>query len=159
MVGRRGLDRGGDGAVALGKRQVVALRAVVAVQGNALADELEAERAARLAEALLRGFDAENRTATLPAKGVGDKNVSSRVAEAAVRAVVELRSTQEAEINLPFLHATAQGPLHLARRVTRADLELLDRTGSLEAREVPGPSGAAPDAPGAPAKRWWWPFG
>ncbi len=158
---RVALDRVWDEAVAHGKTPVVALRAVVAGHSASLADALEVERAARLAEALLRGFDAVNKTSTLPAKGVGEKLVSSRVAEAAVRAVVELRSAQETDINLPFLHATAQGPLHLERRVTRRELELLD-----VGRPLAGPDGASAPAGAAasagaptPSKRWWWPFG
>lgn len=158
---RQAIDRAWDEAVAHGKSPLVALRAVVFAQSGALADEAEAERAARLAESLLRAFDAENGTTALPAKGRGDKNVTVRVAEGAVRAIVELRRTTETEVNLPFLHATTSGPLHLSRRLTRGDLEALDRGGALEAPvvAVAASAGAAAPPPPASGKRWWWPFG
>lgn len=54
-----------DEARAHAKDPVVAVRAVVAVHSVLLTSEQEVERAARLAESLLRGFDVQNKTKTL----------------------------------------------------------------------------------------------
>ncbi|MCZ6890748.1 MAG: molecular chaperone DnaK [Gammaproteobacteria bacterium] len=48
-----------------------------------------------------------------------------RLKEAAERAKVELSSTQQTEINLPYISADASGPKHLAIKLTRAKLEAL----------------------------------
>jgi molecular chaperone DnaK len=48
-----------------------------------------------------------------------------RLKEAAEKAKCELSSTQEAEINLPFITADAAGPKHLNVRLTRAKFEQL----------------------------------
>src|SRR4029077_4295435 len=55
-----------------------------------------------------------------------------RLYEAAERAKIELSTTQESQINLPFITADASGPKHLDTRLTRAKLaeltsSLLDR--------------------------------
>jgi molecular chaperone DnaK len=55
----------------------------------------------------------------------GDRMVLQRLKEAAEKAKIELSSTMETEINLPFLTADATGPKHLVRRVSRAKLEQL----------------------------------
>src|SRR5437763_615069 len=62
-----------------------------------------------------------------------DKMALQRLYEAAEKAKVELSTTQETQINLPFITADASGPKHLDMRLTRAKLneltsELLDRT-------------------------------
>ena len=54
-----------------------------------------------------------------------DKMVLQRLKEAAEKAKIELSSTMETEINLPFLTADQTGPKHLAMRLTRAKLEQL----------------------------------
>src|SRR6185312_3329915 len=46
-----------------------------------------------------------------------------RLKEAAERAKHELSSSLETEVNLPFIAATASGPLHLQMRLTRGKLE------------------------------------
>ena len=46
-----------------------------------------------------------------------------RLKEAAEKAKIELSSTLETEINLPFLTADAGGPKHLNVKLTRAKLE------------------------------------
>ena len=56
-----------------------------------------------------------------------------RLKEAAEKAKIELSSVAETEINLPFITATAEGPLHLQRKLTRSEFQkltedLLDRT-------------------------------
>ena len=46
-----------------------------------------------------------------------------RLRDAAERAKIELSTTMEHEINLPFITADASGPKHLVKRLTRAKLE------------------------------------
>jgi molecular chaperone DnaK len=48
-----------------------------------------------------------------------------RLKEAAEKAKIELSSTQETEINLPFITADASGPKHLTMKLTRAKFEQL----------------------------------
>jgi len=48
-----------------------------------------------------------------------------RLKESAEKAKIELSSTQQTEINLPYITADASGPKHLALKVTRAKLEAL----------------------------------
>src|SRR5438876_9164025 len=45
------------------------------------------------------------------------------VRDAAERAKIELSTTMETEINLPFITADASGPKHLVKKLTRAKLE------------------------------------
>jgi molecular chaperone DnaK len=54
-----------------------------------------------------------------------DKMALQRLKEAAEKAKCELSTTQETEINLPFVTADAAGPKHLSLRLTRAKLEQL----------------------------------
>ena len=56
-----------------------------------------------------------------------DKMAVQRVREAAEKAKIELSSTLETELNLPYLSADASGPKHLAMKLTRAKLEDLVR--------------------------------
>src|SRR5579871_1759091 len=48
-----------------------------------------------------------------------------RLKEAAEKAKIELSSTQQTEINLPYITADASGPKHLSVKLTRAKLESL----------------------------------
>jgi molecular chaperone DnaK len=62
-----------------------------------------------------------------------DPMALQRLYEAAEKAKIELSTTQETQINLPFITADASGPKHLDMRLTRAKLneltaDLLDRT-------------------------------
>src|SRR6476620_10882254 len=52
-----------------------------------------------------------------------DKMVLQRLKEAAEKAKIELSSTQETEINLPYLTADATGPKHLLKKLSRAKFE------------------------------------
>ena len=52
-----------------------------------------------------------------------DKSCVQRVREAAEKAKIELSSTTQSEINLPFLTADQTGPKHLNMSLTRAKLE------------------------------------
>jgi molecular chaperone DnaK len=54
-----------------------------------------------------------------------DRMALQRLKEAAERAKIELSSSQETEINLPFITADANGPKHLVMKLTRAKLEQL----------------------------------
>jgi molecular chaperone DnaK len=61
-----------------------------------------------------------------------DKMARQRLQEAAERAKIELSSAQESQINLPYITAGADGPLHLDTKLTRAEFQrmtqdLLDR--------------------------------
>ena len=56
-----------------------------------------------------------------------DKMAMQRVRDAAEKAKIELSSTMETQVNLPFLTATNEGPKHLALPLTRAKLEELVR--------------------------------
>jgi len=54
-----------------------------------------------------------------------DRMALQRLKEAAEKAKCELSSTQETEINLPFITADASGPKHLTVRLTRSRFEQL----------------------------------
>src|SRR5438034_11606432 len=54
-----------------------------------------------------------------------DRMALQRLKEAAERAKVELSSSLQTEINLPFITADASGPKHLVMTLTRAKLEQL----------------------------------
>ncbi|MEY3634066.1 MAG: hypothetical protein RLZZ61_476 [Pseudomonadota bacterium] len=54
-----------------------------------------------------------------------DKLALQRLKEAAEKAKIELSSTQTTEVNLPFITADQNGPKHLVKTITRADLEKL----------------------------------
>src|SRR6266478_4291703 len=54
-----------------------------------------------------------------------DRMALQRLKEAAERAKIELSSSMQTEINLPFITADASGPKHLVMTVTRAKLEQL----------------------------------
>ena len=61
-----------------------------------------------------------------------DKMARQRLQEAAERAKIELSAAQETSINLPYITAGADGPLHLDEKLTRAEFQrmtqdLLDR--------------------------------
>jgi molecular chaperone DnaK len=63
----------------------------------------------------------------------GNEMALQRLKDAAEKAKIELSTTVETEINLPFVTADATGPKHLVRKLTRAKLEqlvgdLLDRS-------------------------------
>ena len=62
-----------------------------------------------------------------------DKMALQRLKEAAEKAKIELSTVAETEVNLPFITATSEGPLHLQRKLTRSEFqklteELLERT-------------------------------
>ena len=72
----------------------------------------------KVIEWLVDGFKAEN--------GVDlskDPMALTRLKEAAEKAKIELSTVQETEINLPFITATADGPIHLLRSLKRSEFE------------------------------------
>ncbi|MFF7375410.1 molecular chaperone DnaK [Streptomyces massasporeus] len=81
----------------------------------------------RIVEYLIKRFKGQN--------GVdlaGDKMAVQRLREGAERAKIELSSSSETTINLPYITASAEGPLHLDEKLTRAQFQeltadLLDR--------------------------------
>jgi molecular chaperone DnaK len=64
-----------------------------------------------------------------------DNMALQRIKEAAEKAKMELSTSMETDINLPFITADASGPKHLNMKLTRAKLEMLvdDLIGKLEA--------------------------
>jgi molecular chaperone DnaK len=52
-----------------------------------------------------------------------DRMALQRLKEAAEKAKIELSQVGETTINLPFVTATSEGPLHLEQKLTRAELE------------------------------------
>lgn len=63
-----------------------------------------------------------------------DRQALQRLKEAAERAKIELSTTIQAEINLPYITADASGPKHLVTTLTRSKLEQL--TGELIQRSM-----------------------
>src|SRR5579864_7007783 len=59
----------------------------------------------------------------LDLRGKGNEMALQRLRDAAERAKIELSTTMETEINLPFITADASGPKHLVKRLTRGKLE------------------------------------
>jgi molecular chaperone DnaK len=69
----------------------------------------------------------------LDLRGKGNEMALQRLRDAAERAKIELSTTMQTEINLPFITADASGPKHLVKTLTRAKLEemvrdLIDRS-------------------------------
>jgi len=56
---------------------------------------------------------------------MSDKLALQRLKEAAEKAKIELSSSQQTEVNLPFITADASGPKHLLIKITRAKFESL----------------------------------
>jgi molecular chaperone DnaK len=54
-----------------------------------------------------------------------DKTALQRLKEAAEKAKIELSTSEETEINIPYITATSTGPKHLKVKFSRADLEKL----------------------------------
>ena len=76
----------------------------------------------RIVEWLISEFKAEH---GLDLTSKGNEMALQRLKDAAEKAKIELSTTVETEINLPFITADASGPKHLVRKLTRAKLEQL----------------------------------
>ena len=61
----------------------------------------------------------------LDLRAKGNEMALQRLRDAAERAKIELSSTMETEVNLPFITADANGPKHLVKKLTRAKLEVM----------------------------------
>jgi len=61
----------------------------------------------------------------LDLRGRGNEMALQRLRDAAERAKIELSTTMETEINLPFITADTSGPKHLVKKLTRAKLETM----------------------------------
>ncbi|MFT6494113.1 MAG: molecular chaperone DnaK [Zhongshania aliphaticivorans] len=83
----------------------------------------------RLIDYLAEEFKKEN---SIDLKG--DSLAVQRLKEAAEKAKIELSSSQQTEINLPYITADATGPKHLVVKLSRAKLESL--VGDLVARSL-----------------------
>ena len=84
----------------------------------------------RIVEWLISEFKQEQ---GLDLASKGNEMALQRLKDAAEKAKIELSTTIETEINLPFVTADATGPKHLVRKLTRSKLEqlvedLLDRS-------------------------------
>ena len=73
-----------------------------------------------------------------------DRMALQRLKEAAEKAKIELSSTQQTDVNLPFITADASGPKHLNLALTRSKLEQL--VNPLVERTVPPMTAALKDA-------------
>jgi molecular chaperone DnaK len=76
----------------------------------------------RIVEWLIAEFKQEQ---GLDLASKGNEMALQRLKDAAEKAKIELSTTIETEINLPFVTADATGPKHLVRKLTRAKLEQL----------------------------------
>jgi molecular chaperone DnaK len=76
----------------------------------------------RIVEWLIAEFKQEQ---GLDLSSKGNEMALQRLKDAAEKAKIELSTTIETEINLPFVTADATGPKHLVRKLTRAKLEQL----------------------------------
>ena len=76
----------------------------------------------RIVDWLISEFKQEN---GLDLTSKGNEMALQRLKDAAEKAKIELSTTIETEINLPFITADASGPKHLVRKLTRAKLEQL----------------------------------
>ncbi len=107
---------------------------------------------ARIAIALARDFEVEAR---VPA--VTDPLILSRITQAYLLALDELRERDNYDLNLPFLAVNSAGPVHLRRQLTAPLLVELARrdpgTGSKATTVAAGDTAEPP-----PKRRGWWPF-
>ncbi|MBX3227101.1 MAG: Hsp70 family protein [Labilithrix sp.] len=105
---------------------------------------------ARIVLALARDFERDTRVSI-----VRDATVLSRIAQAYLRALDELRTSEDYDLNLPFLTANQDGPVHFRRKLTA---KLLVELAARDPHQEPAPA-LAPEVP-APEKKkkGWWPF-
>ncbi|KAF4766780.1 hypothetical protein HAV15_010818 [Penicillium sp. str.  len=75
----------------------------------------------------------------------GDRMAIQRIREAAEKAKIELSSSLQTEISLPFITAGASGALHITQKMTRAQLEaLVDPYQPYHRARPQGPQGRQP---------------
>ncbi|WP_019548006.1 molecular chaperone DnaK [Streptomyces sulphureus] len=76
----------------------------------------------RIVDHLVKQFQAANNVDLSK-----DKMALQRLREAAEKAKIELSSSTETTINLPYITASAEGPLHLDEKLTRAQFQQLSQ--------------------------------
>ena len=76
----------------------------------------------RIVEWLIDEFKKDE---SLDLRAKGNEMALQRLKDAAEKAKIELSTTMETDINLPFVTADATGPKHLVKKLTRAKLEQL----------------------------------
>jgi hypothetical protein len=108
-----------------------------------------ADTIARIAIAIAEDFEREAGVSVMR-----DALVFSRIAQAYLLALDELRTSGSYELNLPFLTANQNGPAHLKRTLTAKLLTDLAARGSV----APPPQPAGRPLPPPAKKRGWWPF-
>lgn len=135
-----------------GRRPYDALRASSAAH---LGIAGRADTVARIALALAQDFERE-----AGVQVVRDASVLSRIAQAYLLALDELRTSESYELNLPFLTVTQSGPVHLLRRLTAKLLADLAARDPIHDAPPPPPSTGGPTPAPAPSakKKGWWPF-
>ncbi|MFO0738275.1 MAG: hypothetical protein U0270_20450 [Labilithrix sp.] len=112
-----------------------------------------ADTVARISLALAQDFEREAGVSI-----VRDAVVLSRIAQAYLLALEELRTSDSFDLNLPFITATPKGPVHLQRRLTAKLLsELAAREPRLDGARPASPAAGGGAAP-PPKKKGWWPF-
>lgn len=130
-----------------GQRPFDALRASSAAH---LGIAGRADTVARIALALAQDFEREAGVSV-----TRDATVLSRIAQSYLLALDELRTSEDYQLNLPFLTANDSGPKHFQRTLTA---KLLLELGTRD------PQPDAPAQPVSPAtttpakKKGWWPF-
>lgn len=138
--------------VAAGEAPLPAFRGAAASELSAIAD---ADALTNVVFGIAADFGRE--------KGVdvtSDAQAMNRIATAYLDSLHELSTKAVSSIHLPFLTATAQGPLHFMQEVTMARLRELaatpaTTTGRPKLPAPPSPAAPAlPDAP--PANKPWW---
>src|SRR6201993_1511327 len=72
-------------------------------------------------------IDEFKRKEGLDLRAKGNEMALQRLRDGAERAKIELSTTMETEINLPFITADASGPKHLVKKLTRSKLEEMVR--------------------------------
>ena len=106
---------------------------------------------ARIAIALAQDFEREEKVSI-----DRDATVLSRIANAYLVALEVLRTSESYDLNLPFLTATARGPLHLRRTLTS---KLLAELGTRDpSASAVSPPAAKDQAASAKKSKGWWPF-
>ena len=87
-----------------------------------------------------------------------DRMALQRLKEAAEKAKIEVSTVAETEVNLPFITATSEGPLHLQRKLTRSEFQkltedLLERTQAAHSKHAIKDAG---DRQSATSTTWCW---
>ena len=105
----------------------------------------QTEAVARVTIALATDFERESGVAVLT-----QPNVLARIAQCYLGVFEKLGSAPEFELNLPFIAASASGPVHFLRRVTPAQLAELARRDP----NAPPPAPAVVAEPPKKKKKW-----